>query len=66
MIPKPLRDRMGIEPGDTVRFRIEDDHIVLDPHGGEEVLNALIAASEKEPEPDSLDLDERAEDRFSR
>ena len=29
VIPKELRDRMGIEPGDEVNFWIDGDHVAL-------------------------------------
>jgi AbrB family looped-hinge helix DNA binding protein len=31
VIPKPLRDELGIEPGDEVSFWLEDDHVALRP-----------------------------------
>lgn len=35
VIPKELRDALGIEPGDEVSFWREDDHVVVRPveHG---------------------------------
>ena len=29
VIPKELRDELGIEPGDTVTFRRHDDHVAV-------------------------------------
>lgn len=31
VIPKQLRDELGIEPGDEVSFWRQDDHVVLRP-----------------------------------
>lgn len=31
VIPKQLRDELGIEPGDEVTFWVEDDHVALCP-----------------------------------
>ena len=31
MIPKQLRDELGIEPGDEVTFWRDDDHVALRP-----------------------------------
>jgi AbrB family looped-hinge helix DNA binding protein len=31
VIPKELRDRLGIEPGDEVSFWLHDDHVALRP-----------------------------------
>jgi AbrB family looped-hinge helix DNA binding protein len=33
VIPKALRDRLGIEPGDEVDFRLADDHVAIKPAG---------------------------------
>ena len=30
-IPKAVRDHLGLEPGDAVRFRIVDDQVVVEP-----------------------------------
>lgn len=61
-IPEAIRDRTGISPGDTVRFRLEDDHSVLHipstPAAEKSPLGDTLKAAEKEPEPDELDLDE--------
>ena len=29
VIPKPLRDEFGIEPGDEVTFWVHDDHVAV-------------------------------------
>jgi AbrB family looped-hinge helix DNA binding protein len=31
VIPKELRDRLGIEPGDEVNFWLHDDHVAVRP-----------------------------------
>jgi AbrB family looped-hinge helix DNA binding protein len=31
VIPKDLRDELGIEPGDQVNFWREDDHVAVSP-----------------------------------
>lgn len=31
VIPKELRDQLGIEPGDAVNFWLHDDHVALRP-----------------------------------
>ncbi len=33
VIPKGLRDELGIEPGDEVSFWLHDDHVALRPVG---------------------------------
>ncbi len=31
VIPKELRDQLGIEPGDEVNFWVHDDHVAVRP-----------------------------------
>ena len=31
LLPKPLRDRVGIRPGDDLRVAVEGGHLVLEP-----------------------------------
>lgn len=31
VIPKELRDQLGIEPGDEINFWLHDDHVALRP-----------------------------------
>ena len=31
LLPKPLRDRVGIRPGDELRVAVEGGHLVLEP-----------------------------------
>jgi AbrB family looped-hinge helix DNA binding protein len=38
VIPKPLRDKLDIQPGDAVDFWQEEDHIVLAPSQRRESL----------------------------
>jgi len=33
VIPKQLRDELGIEPGDEVSFWLHDDHVAVRPAG---------------------------------
>jgi len=30
-IPKPVRERLGVEPGDAPEFRFKDDHLTVVP-----------------------------------
>jgi antitoxin PrlF len=32
VLPKPVREKLGLAPGDTVRFIIEDDRVLLVKH----------------------------------
>jgi antitoxin PrlF len=31
VIPKPIRDRLGVGPGDVILFEVRDDEVVLRP-----------------------------------
>jgi len=43
-IPKPVRDRLGIEPGAAVEFELaEDGRVVLTKVGGERPLSRFAA-----------------------
>jgi AbrB family looped-hinge helix DNA binding protein len=37
VIPKELRDELGIEPGDEISFWRHDDHVALRPAGRSEL-----------------------------
>ena len=37
VIPKELRDQIGLEPGDEVSFWLHDDHVALRPAGRAEL-----------------------------
>jgi AbrB family looped-hinge helix DNA binding protein len=37
VIPKDLRDQLGIEPGDEVYFWLHDDHVAVRPAGHAEL-----------------------------
>ncbi|MCD9625185.1 AbrB/MazE/SpoVT family DNA-binding domain-containing protein [Rhabdothermincola salaria] len=46
VIPKELRDEMGIEPGDEVSFWRHDDHVALRRAGRPANLRGRFLASE--------------------
>lgn len=58
VIPKDLRDALGIEPGDDVDFWWQDDHIALRPASHRRPLrgrfagSALVGGLEREREAD--------------
>lgn len=62
VIPKPIREAYDLRPGETVRFGIEDDRIVI--RGNEGALQAFLATNEKRPEPEEIDWDEQYAERF--
>jgi len=71
-IPKPLRERLGIEPGDRVSVDVEGGRIVVKPHGTvsrEKFIDTMEGCLSREtrasnaPDVDPTDLkDEWAED----
>lgn len=68
VIPKPIRDQMGIRPGDKVFFRVEEDRIVIEKGDPEEILEAFLEAYPKRELPENVDWDARygsqAKERF--
>ena len=45
VIPKALRDEMGIEPGDEVSFWIDGDHVAVRPTTGRPPLRGRFRSS---------------------
>lgn len=54
VIPKPIRDALGIHPGDEVSFRISEDRVFLEKQSGREALEEMLAMFPKTPEPRQL------------
>jgi AbrB family looped-hinge helix DNA binding protein len=46
VIPKELRDELGIEPGDEVNFWRHEDHVALRPVGRQRPLRGRFRDSE--------------------
>jgi AbrB family looped-hinge helix DNA binding protein len=46
VIPKALRDELGIEPGDEVSFWRHDDHVAVRPAGRPETLRGRFSGSD--------------------
>jgi antitoxin PrlF len=58
VIPKAMRDRLGIVPGDEVEFELVDDAVRLAPvHEGATLRGSLVGW----PLTDELEADRRAE-----
>ena len=43
MIPKAMRDQLGIAPGDEVDFSLEDDAVRVEPRRGRASLRGQFA-----------------------
>jgi AbrB family looped-hinge helix DNA binding protein len=53
-IPKKLRDRLGIRPGQTVDFRQEEGKIVLTKGASSDPLDAWFGVLSESPPTDGL------------
>lgn len=62
VIPDPIREQMGIQAGDRIRFRIEGGRIIVEHQDPDELLEAFLTEYEKRPFSDR-DWDE--EQRFT-
>ncbi|MDQ4134480.1 MAG: AbrB/MazE/SpoVT family DNA-binding domain-containing protein [Actinomycetota bacterium] len=60
VIPKPLRDELGIQPGDEVSFWCHDDHVALRPTRSRPPLRGRFAGS---PLTEVLERERRADRR---
>lgn len=66
VIPKPIRDQMGIRPGDKVYFRIEEGRIIVEKPDHGALLEAFLGAYEKRELPDRIDWDQAAGEQADR
>jgi AbrB family looped-hinge helix DNA binding protein len=49
-IPKPIRNALGLQPGDRVEFTLQGDHVVLRRAGADlSALDGMLDRSGKEP-----------------
>lgn len=62
VIPKELRDELGIEPGDEVSFWREGDHVAVRPSGDEPVLRGRFRHSKLVAELDRQRSGDRERD----
>ena len=58
VIPKDLRDQLGIEPGDEVSFTRQDDQVLIRRAGADRALRGRFRGSHL---VDELSRDRRAE-----
>ncbi|ODS38899.1 MAG: hypothetical protein A7316_06760 [Candidatus Altiarchaeales archaeon WOR_SM1_86-2] len=58
VIPKPIRDSFGFEPGSEVYFHIEKENVVIEKKSGEEILEELLNRCPRKKLPDNIDWDE--------
>jgi len=57
VIPKPIREILGFEPGEHVYFYIRKDEVILEKKSGKEILNEFINEIEKKKPPRKIDWD---------
>ena len=52
VIPKAVRERLGLKPGDLLRYRFEDNHVVIERVGREPEDDPFATFSEWASEAD--------------
>jgi antitoxin PrlF len=52
VIPREVRERLGLKPGDTLRYRVTDDGVLLDKAPANEADDPFAAFSEWSSEAD--------------
>ena len=52
VIPREVRDRLGLKPGDTLRYRVTEDGVLLDKAPANEAEDPFAAFSEWSSEAD--------------
>ncbi len=58
VIPRPLRDALGLAANSDILFSLEDDRIVLEKKDPEDVLEEFLAAvPDKVEAPENIDWD---------
>lgn len=67
VIPKPIRDAVGIVPGDTLTFRVEGNKVVAEKAGrGDVVAEMLALVPRKRKAPKRVDWDAEYGTQFDR
>lgn len=67
VIPKAIRDAVGILPGDTLAFRIEEGKVVVEKAGrGDVVAKMRELVPRKAKEPKRIDWDAEYGERFGK
>lgn len=60
VIPKPIREELGIHTGEEVYFYVQEDKVILEKKSGEAFLEEFLnAVKEKQEEPAKIDWDQR-------
>lgn len=59
VLPRAVRERLGVKPGDTLRYRLTDEGVVLDKAPSEPADDPFAAFSEW-----ASDADEKAFERL--
>jgi antitoxin PrlF len=52
VIPREVRERLGLKPGDTLRYRVTDEGVLLDKAPASEADDPFAAFSEWSSEAD--------------
>jgi antitoxin PrlF len=57
VIPREVRERLGLKPGDTLRYRVTDEGVLLDKAPANEADDPFAAFSEWSSEADEKAYD---------
>jgi antitoxin PrlF len=52
VIPREVRDKLGLKPGDTLRYRLTEDGVLVDKAPATEVDDPFVSFSEWSSEAD--------------
>ncbi|MEA1925173.1 MAG: AbrB/MazE/SpoVT family DNA-binding domain-containing protein [Candidatus Altiarchaeota archaeon] len=66
VIPKPIRDNLGFEPGKDVYFYVHKNEIIIEKKSGGEILDEFIKEIEKKEPPKDIDWDKLHYSQFKR
>ena len=66
VIPKPIRDTLGFEPGEDVYFHVHENEVILEKKSGEEILDEFINQFKKRKLPKKIEWGELYYSQFER
>lgn len=55
VIPKPIRDSFGFEPGESVYFYVQKDEVIVEKKSGEKILEEFINEFKHKKFPKKVD-----------
>ena len=64
VVPKPIRDAFGFEPGSEVYFHTEREKVVIEKKSGKQILEELLNRCPRKKLPDKIDWDKVYDSHF--